>query len=106
MFLDRMLTTAGLRGMAAMVTFAVLHLGIAMAQTATKQPEAGTAPVAQHSASEMLIGRGDLLEVAVYGTDFNRQVRVNDAGEISLPLLGAVKVAGLTIPEGEKFVAR
>ena len=106
MFRYRMITTACLRSTAAMVLCAVLHLGIAVAQTVTKQPEAGIASAVQHSASEMLIGRGDLLEVTVYGTDFNRQVRVNDAGEISLPLLGTVKVAGLSIPEGERVVAR
>jgi polysaccharide export outer membrane protein len=56
--------------------------------------------------SAMLIGGGDLLQITVYGTDFDRQVRVSDAGEISLPLLGTVKVAGITIQQAEQLVAR
>jgi len=106
MFLNRVITTVFLRGIAAIALCAVLHFGVAAAQSATKQPEAGTAPGVQHSVSEMLIGGGDLLEVMVYGTDFDKQVRVSDAGEISLPLLGTVKLAGLSIREGERVVAR
>jgi polysaccharide export outer membrane protein len=106
MFVNRVITTDFLRGLAAIALCAVLHFGVAAAQNATKQPEAGTAPGVQHSVSEMLIGGGDLLEVTVYGTDFDKQVRVSDAGEISLPLLGTVKLAGLSIREGERVVAR
>jgi len=102
MFLNRVITTVFLRGIAAIALCAVLHFGVAAAQSATKQPEAGSAP----GVSEMRIGGGDLLEVTVYGTDFDKQVRVSDAGEISLPLLGTVKVAGLSIREGERVVAR
>jgi len=54
----------------------------------------------------MLIGGGDLLQVTVYGTDFDRQVRVTDTGEISLPLLGTVKVGGLSIEQAEQSVGR
>jgi len=102
MFLNRVITTEFLCGIAAIALCAVLHFGVAAAQSTTKQPEAGTAP----GVSEMLIGGGDLLEVTVYGTDFDKQVRVSDAGEISLPLLGTVKLAGLSIREGERVVAR
>src|SRR5258706_8908341 len=102
MFLNRVITTDARRGIAAIALCAVLHFGVAAAQSTTKQPEAGTAP----GVSEMLIGGGDLLEVTVYGTDFDKQVRVSDAGEISLPLLGTVKLAGLSIREGERVVAR
>jgi polysaccharide biosynthesis/export protein len=106
MFPNKAMMTLFLRRSAAFGLCAVLELGIAVGQSVTNQPQAGSAPGVQHAASEMLIGQGDLLEVTVYGTDFNRQVRVNDAGEISLPLLGTVKVDGLSIPEGEKVVAR
>ena len=54
----------------------------------------------------MLIGAGDLLQVTVYGTDFDRQVRVTDTGEISLPFLGTVKVGGLSIEQAEQSVGR
>jgi polysaccharide biosynthesis/export protein len=43
------------------------------------------------------IGGGDLLQVSVFGApDYTHEVRVAEDGTISLPLLGAVHVAGLT----------
>jgi protein involved in polysaccharide export with SLBB domain len=43
------------------------------------------------------VGPEDLLTVIIYGHDnLNREVRVNGQGEITLPLVGVVKVAGLT----------
>jgi polysaccharide export outer membrane protein len=54
----------------------------------------------------MLIGAGDLLEVSVYGADFDKQVRVSDTGEISLPLVGPLKVSGLSIHDAEQAVAK
>ncbi len=68
------------------------------------------APAEQPSAlppvhSESVIGIGDLIEIAVYGApDFAKQVRVADSGDISLPLLGNVHVAGLTIRDAELLV--
>ncbi|MDP3182691.1 MAG: polysaccharide biosynthesis/export family protein [Desulfobaccales bacterium] len=52
------------------------------------------------------VGPEDLLEVSVYGeTDLQRAVRVNGQGMISLPLVGAVKVAGLTPAQAESKLA-
>ncbi len=49
------------------------------------------------------VGQEDLLVVTVFGQkDLDREVRVNGQGEISLPLVGLVKVAGLTTQEIEK----
>jgi polysaccharide export outer membrane protein len=43
------------------------------------------------------VGAEDLLGIMVYGQNsLNRQVRVNGQGEITMPLVGTVKVAGLT----------
>jgi len=71
-------------------------------KTVTAQPiQAAPETGPKDPSAEMLIGTGDLLQVTVYGTDFDRQVRVSDSGEISLPLLGSVKVAGLPIRDGE-----
>src|SRR6185369_11007739 len=45
--------------------------------------------------------------VSVYGTsDFNREVRVNDNGEVSLPLLGSVKIAGLSTAQAGEEIAK
>ncbi|PYU29042.1 MAG: polysaccharide export protein [Acidobacteria bacterium] len=57
------------------------------------------------SQTDLVIGSGDLLEVSVYDApEFDRQVRVDGAGEISLPLLGSVKIVGLTVRQSEKLL--
>jgi hypothetical protein len=48
----------------------------------------------------------DLLEIQIYGIDsLKRETRVNWSGVISLPLIGMVKVAGLTGEEAEALIA-
>jgi polysaccharide export outer membrane protein len=43
------------------------------------------------------VGTEDLLAIMIYGQDnLNREIRVNGQGEITMPLVGVVKVAGLT----------
>ena len=63
-----------------------------------------TAPPPDNPAPELVISGGDLLEITIYGTDFNRQVRVSGSGEISMPMLGKLKIAGLRPAEAEKLV--
>lgn len=49
------------------------------------------------SAQEYHIGSDDLLSINVFeAQELNREVRVSAGGEISLPLLGAVRASGLT----------
>ncbi|HXZ81848.1 MAG TPA: polysaccharide biosynthesis/export family protein [Terriglobales bacterium] len=56
---------------------------------------------------KLRIGGGDLIEVSVYGvSDFKEDVRVNDAGEVSLPLIGSVIVGGSTPEEARALIAR
>src|SRR5882757_11090136 len=43
---------------------------------------------------------GDVVEVSVFGVqDFKRRTAVTLDGDISLPLLGDIRAAGLTLPE-------
>jgi polysaccharide export outer membrane protein len=52
------------------------------------------------------IAPSDLMEFNVFGVpDMKRDVRVNASGQISLPLIGAVDVAGLTVQAAEKLLA-
>jgi len=61
-------------------------------------------PVAITVPDEYRIGPDDLLEVTVFeAPEMNRALRVPASGEISLPLLGAVKAVGLT-PRELEFV--
>ncbi len=85
------------------------------AQSAPVQTPAGSAasnvPVAARPSeprpdAQMMIGNGDLLEVSVFGApDYKHEVRVNDEGMISLPLIGPVKVAGMTATNAARSIA-
>jgi len=84
----------------AFVCVAVAGDGTTPVTTAT--PPAATAsrvgpPPEAVVTSEHLVGPEDLLEIGVFEVpDLNRTVRVSEAGTISLPLLGEVRVGGLT----------
>jgi polysaccharide biosynthesis/export protein len=50
----------------------------------------------------LVIGAGDELEISVYGaTDLSQHTRVSADGNISMPLVGYIRVAGLTSSEAE-----
>lgn len=71
------------------------------------QPQGVNPPTSASSggSAELIIGSGDLLEVSVYGApEFLKQVRVADSGEITLPLIGPIRVGGLSISEAEALV--
>lgn len=56
---------------------------------------------------EYRVGPHDLLTVTVFQIkDLDREVRVNNAGQISLPLIGGVQAAGRTVAELEADIAR
>jgi polysaccharide export outer membrane protein len=67
----------------------------------------GTALAPRSLLQDYRIGPDDLLEVQVFGVDLlTRTVRVNSRGQVSLPLIGAVDVQGLTAQEAETVIAR
>jgi len=57
------------------------------------------------SVSDLTIGVSDLLEVSVFGSpEFDHPVRVGSAGDILLPLVGSVHVAGLSPEKAQKLI--
>lgn len=83
--------------------------GTAKAVTETDElgvPDTTSDIGAYTGASEYRIGAQDLLEISVFQVeDLNRTVRVNSAGQISLPLVGAVQAGGRTAQEIEGDIA-
>lgn len=58
-------------------------------------------------AQEYVLGTGDLVEITVYQQkDLNTRARVTEAGTISFPLLGAVRIGGLTEQGAEQLLGR
>jgi polysaccharide biosynthesis/export protein len=73
------------------------------AQPPTGSPEQKTTPPANSSA--LVLGPGDELEVTVYGApDLSGHSRVSADGNISMPLIGYVRLAGLSSSEAEGVI--
>jgi polysaccharide export outer membrane protein len=53
------------------------------------------------------MGTGDVLRITVYGQpDLTTEARVGESGNISFPLIGDVKMAGVTPAQGETEIAQ
>src|SRR5712692_3662868 len=72
------------------------------------QPLAGSSEqkTTPHSdSSALVIGPGDEIEVTVYGApDLSQHTRVSTEGNISMPLIGYVRLAGLSSSEAEEAI--
>ncbi|MGZ4816069.1 MAG: polysaccharide biosynthesis/export family protein, partial [Terriglobales bacterium] len=80
----------------------------ATAKSSTGAREAfGTATLASERREKIRIGAGDLIEVSVYGvSDFRQDARVNESGDVSLPLVGSVRIGGATTEEAQDVIAK
>jgi polysaccharide export outer membrane protein len=77
-----------------------LKPAILLAALAAALPLPAQAPPPAPAAPEYRVGSGDVLEVVVLGNDdLSRTPTVQTGGTVTLPLLGEVEVAGLTVPE-------
>lgn len=88
-----------------MKIFARLFRGVALVALSLL---ASTLPaLAQDSLFEDRLGPGDIIRIQVYQSpDLTQETRILESGHISYPLIGATKVAGLTIPEAESTIAK
>ncbi|PZO13352.1 MAG: hypothetical protein DCF26_17060 [Burkholderiales bacterium] len=90
---------------------------VPVAAAATTSTEPASAALGAQGAASLLnapatvgvdyrISSNDLMEFNVFGVpDMKRDVRVNASGQVSLPLIGQVPVAGLTAQAAEKLIA-
>jgi polysaccharide export outer membrane protein len=68
-------------------------------------PSLSEPTAAPPSASGLVLGPGDEVEIAVYGApDLSGHTRVSAGGDISMPLIGNVHVAGLSSSEAEGVI--
>jgi polysaccharide biosynthesis/export protein len=59
------------------------------------------------STQEYRLAAGDKIRLQVYGLDsFNQEYVIGDSGLLSLPMIGSLPVAGLTLAEVEQNVGR
>ena len=85
---------------AATLTMA-LGLGL-VAGNAVAQTTAAVAP----AAAEYRLGSGDVVRINVYqNPDLTLETRVTEAGIVSYPLLGAIRLGGLSVTAAERLIA-
>jgi polysaccharide export outer membrane protein len=78
----------------------------AAAPQAAAVPEPAQAPAEMPEAPEYALGPGDIVRVTVYNSpDLTTETEVSQDGTISFPLVGSVKVGGLTRVQAEKAIA-
>jgi polysaccharide biosynthesis/export protein len=91
-------------------------VGTAFAQTPAAGPNAAPSalapkpvaavPTSIAASQDYRLGAGDVARITVYQSpDLTLEARISEAGVISYPLLGAVRLGGLTSTEAEKLIA-
>lgn len=69
-------------------------------------PAAAQTAAAAPAAAEYRLGAGDVVRINVYqNPDLTLETRVTEAGIVSFPLLGNVRIGGLTVTGAEKLIA-
>jgi polysaccharide export outer membrane protein len=87
-----------------MVLLAALCMGGALAWAQPTRAAQARAAVAQQS--EYRLGAGDVVRITVYqNPDLTLEGRISEAGTLSYPLLGTIRIGGLTVGEAEKRIA-
>ena len=82
---------------------ALLIAGAAPAQAQALTPATSKQPMA---ATEYRIGAGDVVRLTVFqNPDLSLETRVTEAGLISFPLLGSVRIGTLSVTAAEKLIA-
>ena len=62
---------------------------------------------AQDKQAEYQLGTGDNIRISVYqNPDLTLETRVTENGTISYPLVGSIKIGGMTIPPPSKTIAK
>jgi len=62
---------------------------------------------AQDAVPEYVLGPGDIIRINVFqNPDLTTETRVSESGVITFPLVGGVKVGGLTVPAAEAAIAQ
>ena len=77
-----------------------------MAVTAAVTPMTSAVAPMPAPAGEYRIAAGDVLRIGVYqNPDLTMETRVTEAGGVSYPLLGNIRLGGLTVAAAEKLIA-
>ncbi|MEW6068891.1 MAG: polysaccharide biosynthesis/export family protein [Nitrospirota bacterium] len=82
-------------------------IDFAAKEKAERLNEAIMVSVASLPRNEYFVGTEDLLEIEAYNVEeLKKTVRVNSQGDIALPLIGIIRVKGMTTSEIESLIAK
>ncbi|WP_374568501.1 polysaccharide export protein EpsE [Ideonella sp.] len=88
------------------VAAACTGLALACASLAPMAAQAQAAEPAKAEQDQYRIGAGDTVRITVYQSpDLSLETRLTEAGVISYPLIGAIRLGGLTVNEAEAALA-
>jgi polysaccharide export outer membrane protein len=95
-----------MRRLLALAALVVACLGFGFALSAPGPARAQSAPApAANPVADYRLGSGDKIRVITFGEDaLTGEFFVGGSGKVSLPLIGEVQAAGLSIPEFQKEV--
>lgn len=88
--------------------FALLLLAVmgGLAQAQAQAPAQQAAAQSQPNKNDYVLGSGDVIKVTVFQSpDLSIEARVSESGMVTFPLLGPVRLGGLTIGQAEKRLA-
>lgn len=88
----------------------LMCVGLAQAQQSPLANPAGTAtpgPTSVANRDDYLIGAGDVVRISVFqNRDLDIEARVSETGVISFPLIGVVKIGGLSPTAAEQLISK
>src|SRR5450432_3981620 len=79
----------------------------AVPEPARAQETAPAPPPPSNSSPGALLGPGDLLDISVYGVpELSEKARINNSGDVYLPLIDYVHLGGLTLEEAQSVIEK
>ena len=95
-----------LAALAALLASVVASPAWAQTGTAPARPAAAVPVATAAPAPEYRLGAGDVVRITVFqNPELTLEARLTEGGQISFPLLGPVRLGGLSVPEAEKQLA-
>lgn len=89
-----------------LILAAVLALTLALASALPALAQPGAAPDPAGRAPEYRLGAGDIIRVSVFqNPELSLELRVTEAGIVGYPLLGPIRLGGLSVTAAEKLIA-
>ncbi len=94
-----------MRPLRALMAAALVAAGLWVALPASAQAPSSAAAVRAAPAAEYRLGAGDVVRISVFqNPELTLETRLTEGGQISYPLLGAVRLGGLSVTEAEKVL--